>query len=170
MPANRREFWTHFVLQIPSLGKSRAGAAIPRQSTDSIADKSGRIHRKSADFSRNHSRASLISQDTPAALCLTRGSRSLAEKPGRRNNGWQQAAERNVLGLVCVFVRGAHAQSPRAGAQTDLWWSLAASAPGHVSCDSRSEMIFRPPHAITRQWPQAALGAPVTPPEGQCAP
>src|SRR5207247_9047439 len=41
---------THFVLQIPAFCKSRAGAAIPRQSTDSFADKSGRIHRKSADF------------------------------------------------------------------------------------------------------------------------
>ena len=71
MPANRREFRTHFVLQIPSLGKSRAGAAIPRQSTDSIADKSGRIHRKSADFLRNHSRASVISQGTTAGMCLT---------------------------------------------------------------------------------------------------
>jgi len=41
--------------------------------------------------------------------------------------------------------------------------------PGHVGCDSRSEMIFRPPHAITRQWPQAALGA-SAPPEGEYAP
>jgi len=56
--------------------------------------------------------------------------RSLAEKPGRRDNAWQQAAERNFLRLVCVFSRGAHVQSPHAGAQTDLWWSLAASRLG----------------------------------------
>jgi len=82
------------------------------QSTDSIADNSGRFHWKSADSSRNHPRASVISADAPPHAFRSKG------------------AGRNFLTPLCVFIHGAHVQSPHADPQTNDIGAWAASQPG----------------------------------------
>src|SRR5437870_10212215 len=109
------------VLQIPC--RSGHTASIDRLNCGQIGANSSEICGFSA---QPFSRVRALPRDDRRHVFHTQFPRSLAEKPGRRDNAWQQAAERNFLRLVCVFSRGAHVQSPHAGAQTDLWWSLAA--------------------------------------------
>jgi hypothetical protein len=87
---------------------------MPRQSTDSIADNSGRIHRKSADFSPNHPCASVISNGRPAPRVRSK------------------AARRNFLASLCVFLYRVHVQA----VLSKLKWeeiSSMASPPGGLA-------------------------------------